>query len=83
MRKYKPVKRHTRFIEDGSGTVYLPRPSSWWSGFIRNRWVERTLKKKCSVVGARQWCEIGKKHMVNRLFGYYDITWEIIVYEDQ
>ena len=83
MRKYKPVKRHTRFIEDGSDTVYLPMPSSWWAGFIRNRWVERTLKKKCSVVGARKWCELGKKHMVKRLFGYYDKTWEVIVYENQ
>tara|TARA_A100001515_G_scaffold107049_1_gene87813 strand:- start:145 stop:393 length:249 start_codon:yes stop_codon:yes gene_type:complete len=80
---HKKLKRQTRFIVDSEGKVYLPRPSSWFSGYVRRRWVENILNKRTFLAGPRRWCELGRQYRVRRLFGYKDGTWEMIVYEDQ
>tara|TARA_A100001015_G_C14770147_1_gene624902 strand:- start:588 stop:833 length:246 start_codon:yes stop_codon:yes gene_type:complete len=78
----KKLKRQTRIIVDGEGKVHLPRPSSWFSGYARSRWVERLLNKRSFIAGPRRWCELGREYRVRRLFEYNDGTWEIIAYED-
>ena len=78
----KTLGRQTRIIVDGEGKVYLPRPSSWFSGYVRRRWVERVLNKKSFIAGPRRWCELGREYRVRRLFEYKDGTWEIIGYEN-
>lgn len=65
------VKRSTQFVKDGRGVYYLPRPTSWLSGWARRRWFEQYIGA-AHIASPPMWEELVKKWSVFTLTEYED-----------
>ena len=74
----KEVKRRTLFIESFTGSMYLPRPTNWISGWLRHIWFEHRMKKKPTIVSPSFWEALAGRYSVKVLIEYRDNTFEVI-----
>jgi hypothetical protein len=74
----KIVKRESKFIEDDSGNIYLPRPSGWLSGWMRHIWFKSLMGTKPCIASPEYWAILNKKFTVKCLVEYQDGSHKIL-----
>lgn len=78
----KKVKRETPFIKDMNEDIYLPRPTSWLSGWMRHKWFSHLTESSPSIASPEYWSVLSKNNKIKKLVEYHDGSYEILDKED-
>ena len=73
------IKKQTEYIEDIKGTVYLPRPTNWLSGWLRSRWFKHHMGAYSSIASPDTWETLKTLYVVRTLTEYE--SGEIVINE--
>tara|TARA_Y100000310_G_C20160557_1_gene568964 strand:- start:88 stop:345 length:258 start_codon:yes stop_codon:yes gene_type:complete len=74
----KRVKRRVSFIETDDGRLFLPRPTSVFTGQARHIWFEKLTGACPSIASPDYWnLLLEKGGCLKRLVEYDDDTWKI------
>ena len=69
--------RESAFIEQ-DGEFYIPRPTSWGQGMLRERWFKNLAKMTTTIASPPFWEQLTNENNIKTLVEYDDQTWEII-----
>ena len=69
--------RESAFIER-DGEFYIPRPTSWGQGMLRERWFKNLAKMTTIIASPPFWEQLTNENNIKTLVEYDDQTWEII-----
>ena len=70
--KNKDVKRKTLFIVTNEQEIYLPRPSSWTSGWARHLWFTHVMDKSPKIASPDYWKMLSDKYDTQILLEHHD-----------
>ena len=74
----KKIKRETSFIKDMNEDIYLPRPTSWLSGWMRHKWFSHLTESSPSIASPDFWKQLSGMYTVMKLVEYENGSYEII-----
>ena len=74
----KKIKRKTLFIESSTGTIYLPRPNNWMSGWLRHLWFKNKMGKIPHIISPNFWDILAGRHKVKILVQYDNGQYEVL-----
>ena len=60
------------------GEFYIPRPTSWGQGMLRERWFKNLAKMTTTIASPPFWEQLVNENNIKTLVEYDDQTWEII-----
>ena len=63
----RQIKKRTLFIRERESIYYVPRPSSWLSGWARHLWFESHMGVKPNVASTALWAVLSERYAVRAL----------------
>ena len=65
----EPKRRESLFIRTNNeiGTIFVPRPDGWISGWARHEWLKKHFGRKCDIASPALWVKLYGRHPIMRL----------------